>query len=74
MEKSFLSFAATYSTWEPDSHAKRMLASLQMQPGHHLHGLQDQAPHLLGAGLQPSSQISPNAQVTFCYVQTTFAA
>ena len=48
MEKSFLSFAATYSTWEPDAAAKQMLASLNMQSGPHLHGLPDHAPHLLG--------------------------
>ena len=48
MEKSFLSFAATYSTWEPDAAAKQMLASLHMQSGPHIHGLPDHAPHLLG--------------------------
>jgi hypothetical protein len=32
MEKSFLSFAATYPTWEPDSAAKQMLLSLGQAP------------------------------------------
>jgi hypothetical protein len=32
MEKSFLSFAATYPTWEPDSAAKQMLLSLGQGP------------------------------------------
>jgi hypothetical protein len=32
MEKSFLSFAATYPTWEPDSAAKQMLIALGQAP------------------------------------------
>ncbi len=55
MEKSLLSFAATYATWEPDAAAKQMLASLQMQPGPHLHGLPQHAPHFLG---EPSFRLT----------------
>jgi hypothetical protein len=32
MEKSLLSFAKTYPTWEPDSAAKQMLATLSPLP------------------------------------------
>ena len=32
MEKSLLSFAATYPTWEPDAAAKQMLMALGQAP------------------------------------------
>lgn len=32
MEKSLLSFAATYPTWEPDAAAKQMLMALSHAP------------------------------------------
>lgn len=42
MEKSFLSFAATYPTWEPDSAAKQMLLALGHAPS--LRGAVPQGP------------------------------
>ena len=48
MEKSFLSFAATYPSWEPDSMAKQLLASLAGGPAHQPQAVGPQAPQYPG--------------------------
>ena len=53
MEKSFLSFAATYPSWEPAATAKQMLACLGQEPGSGV------GPHVPWTAMLGSRALSP---------------
>ena len=53
MEKSFLSFAATYPSWEPAATAKQMLACLGQEPGNSV------GPHVPWTAMLGSRALSP---------------
>lgn len=56
MEKSFLSFAATYPSWEPAATAKQMLACLGQEPGSGV------GPHVPWTAMLGSRALSPGVQ------------
>ena len=57
MEKSFLSFAATYPSWEPAATAKQMLACLGQEPGSGV------GPHVPWTAMLGSRALSPGEAV-----------
>ena len=77
MEKSLLSFAATYPTWEPDAAAKQLLSTLAAPgfggaPGPHF-PYTSHVPDARSARLGPHLFLGPARWLQPCYIAILLA-